>query len=351
MKLADKVAIITGGSKGIGLGCARVFGKHGAKVVIAARGEQAGKAAEGDLREVNIDALFVACDVSDETRMRALIDRTIEHFGQIDCIVNNAGWHPPALTIDQIDVEDFEKLLRLNLTSTFMGCKFSLPHLLETKGSIINMTSAVALIGQTAAASYVATKGGQIGLTRALAADLAEKMLQLRLAIDKVEDVFYKLGDLDRNDENHDHMVGGWLKQNQQRAGQITGQLGDLVAMTPDEWQFSTDIHNEGIVYRWLDPSFDTSKWRTMRTSRIWEIQGLHDQEGRGYDGVGWYRTTVRVPGQFAGRKINLGFGGVHGKMLIWVNGRFVTYRPFRLPWWKHAYNQKRPYRHGNKRT
>ena len=175
MKLADKVAVITGGSKGIGLGCARVFGRHGAKVVLAARGEEAGREAEKELREAGIDAMFLACDVSDEPQMRSLMDRTVGRYGRLDCIVNNAGWHPPAMSIDEISVEDFDRLLRLNLTSTFMGCKFALPHLIATRGSIVIMTSAVALIGQAAAASYASTKGGQIGLTRALAVDLAPK--------------------------------------------------------------------------------------------------------------------------------------------------------------------------------
>lgn len=175
MKLTGKTAIITGGSKGIGFGCARVFGRHGAKVVIAARGEEAGLRAEAELRGVGIDATFIACDVADASQMRSLVDRAVARLGRLDCIVNNAGWHPPAMSIEQISVEDFERLLRLNLTSTFMGCKFALPHLLATRGSIINMTSAVALVGQSAAASYVATKGGQIGLARALAVDLAPR--------------------------------------------------------------------------------------------------------------------------------------------------------------------------------
>ncbi len=58
------------------------------------------------------------------------------------------------------------------------------------------------------------------------------------------------------------------------------------------------------------------------------------------YDGLGWYRTTVKVPGKFAGRKINLGFGGVFGRILIWVNGEFIAYRPFKLPWWTNGYNK-----------
>jgi NAD(P)-dependent dehydrogenase (short-subunit alcohol dehydrogenase family) len=174
-KLDGKTAIITGGSKGIGLGCARVFGRHGARVVIASRGETAGHEAESTLRDEGIDAHFIPCDVADEQQMQALVDGAVERLGRLDCIVNNAGWHPPALAIEEIAVADFDALMRLNLTSTFMGCKFALPHLLATRGNIVNMSSAVALMGQTAAPSYVATKAGQIGLTRALAVDLAAK--------------------------------------------------------------------------------------------------------------------------------------------------------------------------------
>lgn len=173
MKLEGKVAIITGGSKGIGLGCARVFAKYGCTVVIAARGEEDGRAAEGELVEAGHRALFVRCDVTSEEDMRRLVDTAVERFGKLDCVVNNAGWHPPAMGIDETSVEAFEQLLRLNLTSSFMGCKFSVPHLRKTRGCIINMSSEVALIGQGMAPSYVSTKAGQLGLSRALALDLA----------------------------------------------------------------------------------------------------------------------------------------------------------------------------------
>lgn len=173
MKLKNKVAIITGGSKGIGLGCARVFAKYGCKVVIASRGEKDGLAAEKAIKKKGGVAVFMKCDVNSEADMRRLVDSTVKRFGRLDCMVNNAGWHPPAMTIDQTSVEDFEKLLRLNLTSTFIGCKLAVPHLRKTKGSIINMASEVGLIGQAQAVAYVSTKSGQVGLTKALALDLA----------------------------------------------------------------------------------------------------------------------------------------------------------------------------------
>jgi len=173
MKLQGKVAIITGGSKGIGFGCAKVFAKYGCRVVLAARGEEDGKAAARQLLDAGHTALFVRCDVTSEEDMRSLIETAVERFGRLDCIVNNAGWHPPTMAIDEIGVEDFEQLVRHNLTSTFMGCKFAVPHLRKTRGSIINMSSEVAMIGQGLAVSYVSTKAGQLGLTRALALDLA----------------------------------------------------------------------------------------------------------------------------------------------------------------------------------
>ncbi len=173
MKLRDKVAVITGGSAGIGLGCARAFGKYGCKVVVGSRGREAGQAAEKELTDAGYAALFVPTDVTVASDMASLIDTAVERFGRLDCMVNNAGLHPPSEKIDAVSVADFEQLLRLNLTSTFCGCKLALPHLRKTRGSIINMSSEAGVFGQAEAVRYATTKAGQIGLTKALALDLA----------------------------------------------------------------------------------------------------------------------------------------------------------------------------------
>lgn len=104
-----------------------------------------------------------------------VVDEIASEFGRIDCMINNAGWHPPAQTIHDISIDDFEYILHLNLTSTFAGCKYALPHLERTKGTIINMASMVGLLGQADATSYCAPKAGQIGLTKALAVDCPSK--------------------------------------------------------------------------------------------------------------------------------------------------------------------------------
>ena len=173
MKLKDKVAVITGASAGIGFGCSRVFCKYGCKVAIGSRGQDAGQDAEKQLIDAGYTALFVPTDVTVASDVARLIETAVEQFGRLDCMVNNAGRHPPGETIDSVSVEDFEQLLKMNLTSTFCGCKLAVPHLRKTRGSIINMSSEAGVFGQAEAPRYVTTKAGQIGLTRALALDLA----------------------------------------------------------------------------------------------------------------------------------------------------------------------------------
>jgi len=173
-KLDGKIVLITGASKGIGLGCALRILHHGGKVGLVARHpDDAQPAVQAAGHEWGRDALPLRCDVRNASEFEAAMRDTVAHFGQLDGMINNAGWHPPAMDIEQTSLDDFEALLRLNLTSTFLGCKLAVPHLKRTRGAIVNMSSEVALIGQAAAPGYVTTKAGQIGLTRALALDLA----------------------------------------------------------------------------------------------------------------------------------------------------------------------------------
>ena len=102
-----------------------------------------------------------------------LIRETVRLTGRIDCLVNNAGWHPPHLPIDAFSIDDFRELLELNLVSVFAACKLALPYLRETRGDIINMSSLVGVIGQLHATTYVATKGALTAFTKALAIDEA----------------------------------------------------------------------------------------------------------------------------------------------------------------------------------
>ena len=175
---ADKVVLITGGSRGIGKGCADQFVRAGARVVICCNDEAEGTAVAAALRDLTYrqgygHADFIYCDVTRTQEIRNLIESTVARYGRIDCLINNAGWHPPHKPIDDFSVQEFRDLLELNLVSIFTASKFALPYLRQTKGNIINISSLVASIGQHHATTYVATKGAITAFTKALAVDEA----------------------------------------------------------------------------------------------------------------------------------------------------------------------------------
>ncbi|XP_069132205.1 17-beta-hydroxysteroid dehydrogenase 14-like isoform X2 [Argopecten irradians] len=171
----DKVTIVTGGSKGIGRGCVEVFVKHGSKVVFCARGEKEGKELEAEMNKQGPgETFFLTCDVSKEEDIKNVVNKTVEKYGRIDCLINNAGQHPKHTPIDDISADDFRRLLDINLVSMFLFAKYALPHLRKTKGNIINASSLVGQIGQPGATAYVSTKGAITSFTKALAIDEAE---------------------------------------------------------------------------------------------------------------------------------------------------------------------------------
>ncbi|MEA2631786.1 MAG: hypothetical protein QOE66_2005 [Chloroflexota bacterium] len=170
--LAGRVALITGGSDGVGSGCARVFVEAAATVVIAARSADAGEAFARSLTATGPGTCqFVRCDVSDPDALRDLVDGVVAEHRRLDHLVNNAGqnfgWKP----IDEIAVEDFVRLLGINLVPYFAATKFALPHIRAVRGSIVNIGSIVSETGFYWSPDYTATKGAITALTRALAVD------------------------------------------------------------------------------------------------------------------------------------------------------------------------------------
>jgi NAD(P)-dependent dehydrogenase (short-subunit alcohol dehydrogenase family) len=174
MSYEGKVAIVTGGSRGIGQGCVRVFAGAGAKVVFCAP-----RPGEGDSLATEVtsrgpgEAAFFACDVTRHEELGKLVDFTLARHGRIDCLINNAGWHPPLKPIDDFSVQEFRDLLELNVVAVFALSRLVLPHLRRTRGNIINVASLVATMGQLHATTYVATKGAVLAFSKALAIDEA----------------------------------------------------------------------------------------------------------------------------------------------------------------------------------
>ncbi|XP_061445941.1 LOW QUALITY PROTEIN: 17-beta-hydroxysteroid dehydrogenase 14 [Rhineura floridana] len=164
-----------GRTRGIGEGIVREFVLHGAKVVFCAPGseEERGKALQRELKDSGGpgEGHFEVCDVRCETDIKMLVSVTVELYGRLDCLVNNAGGHPPDQIIDDVTAQEFRSLMDLNVVSCFLTAKFALPHLRKTKGNIINIASLVNVIGQKYAVPYVATKGAVTAMTKAMAID------------------------------------------------------------------------------------------------------------------------------------------------------------------------------------
>jgi NAD(P)-dependent dehydrogenase (short-subunit alcohol dehydrogenase family) len=117
-------------------------------------------------------ALYVHTDVTAESEIVNLIERTIDSFGRLDILVNNAGYHI-SKNAEETSLEEWEFIQNTNLRSTYLCSKYAIPHLRKTKGTIINISSMVGLVGQPNSAAYSATKGGQIAMTKGMAIDFA----------------------------------------------------------------------------------------------------------------------------------------------------------------------------------
>jgi Dehydrogenases with different specificities (related to short-chain alcohol dehydrogenases) len=180
MKLKNRVAIVTGSSKGIGEGIARVFSAEGAKVVVVCRNEQEGLQMALELGSDEDRAIFVKTDVTSSESVKKLIDKTIEVFGKLDILVNNAGYHI-SKNIEETSEEEWEFIINTNLRSTFLCSKYAIPHLQKTKGNIINISSMVGLVGQPNAGAYSATKGGQISMSKGMAIDFAKDGIRVNV--------------------------------------------------------------------------------------------------------------------------------------------------------------------------
>jgi NAD(P)-dependent dehydrogenase (short-subunit alcohol dehydrogenase family) len=169
-RLQGKVALITGGTTGFGFAIAELFAREGANVVIAARRKEKGDQALRKIKELTgADAAFFPCDVTKEREVEDLVRKTIDAYRSIEILVNNAGVMPRA-EFEKTTEEQWDLMMNTNLKGYFFCCKHAAPRMIKGgRGSIINMSSNVGLIGKGAVPIYSATKGGVTLLTRSLA--------------------------------------------------------------------------------------------------------------------------------------------------------------------------------------
>jgi NAD(P)-dependent dehydrogenase (short-subunit alcohol dehydrogenase family) len=171
VRFDNQVAVVTGAAKGIGWGIATVFAKQGAKVVVVDWDADAGERTAAEIVHEGGDAIFVKCDVSNEEQVKAMIQATLDKYGRLDVLVNNAGIGVYKSVLDATS-EDWDRALAVNLKGQFLCSKYAIPHMQKQgKGAIVNISSVHSFATVNGVAPYAASKGGVTALTRNMAID------------------------------------------------------------------------------------------------------------------------------------------------------------------------------------
>jgi 3-oxoacyl-[acyl-carrier protein] reductase len=176
MGFATKTAVVTGAGSGMGKATAQLFAERGADVVVVdIDGDAAEAAAEGLRGRGDGGAIAVTADVSEAADVEAFVGRTVEEFGSIEILHNNAGVPQESTPVDSVAEETWDRVQRVNLKSAFLGAKYAVPHMRETENAVIlNTASTAGIRPRTGLSAYAAAKGGMITLTKQLAYELAE---------------------------------------------------------------------------------------------------------------------------------------------------------------------------------
>ena len=172
LEFQDRVALVTGGAMGIGSAVAKLLAERGARVLIVDRAEKEGTKTVSEIASKKGNAEFFKADVSTSNACAAAIEKAISLYGKLDIVSNNAGIQRYG-TVESTPENEWDEVMDVNLKSVFYICKFAIPHLKKTKGSIVNMTSVQAFATQRGVAAYTTSKHALIGLTRSMAIDFA----------------------------------------------------------------------------------------------------------------------------------------------------------------------------------
>ncbi|MBD2731358.1 SDR family oxidoreductase [Nostoc sp. FACHB-892] len=176
----NKVALVTGGTTGIGRATAIAFGAAGAKVVFSGRRDAEGEKTAKLIRETGAECLYVHSDASNEEDIKALVLHTVATYGRLDCAFNNAGVESPGKPLHEQPIEEFDNLMAINVRGVFLCMKYEIEQMLtQGSGVIVNNSSIEGLIALPGASPYVASKHAVMGLTRSAALDYAKQGIRI----------------------------------------------------------------------------------------------------------------------------------------------------------------------------
>ena len=174
-KMEGKVALVTGGGSGIGRAAALAFAREGAIASIADVAVEAGEETARMIRQSGSEAVFIQCDVASAVEVKAMVDKTVEAYGRLDCAFNNAGIEGVISPIVDYPEEMWNRMISINLTGVLLCMKYEIPQMLKQGGgAIVNMASVAGLIGTPTLSAYTAAKHGVVGLTKTAALECAK---------------------------------------------------------------------------------------------------------------------------------------------------------------------------------
>jgi cyclopentanol dehydrogenase len=173
MRLENKVALISGGARGMGAVEAKLFAQEGAKVIIGDMLEDEGRKVEAEINEAGGECVFVALDVSDEDAWRRAVSEAVARFGKLDILVNNAGIYR-AHVVEETTSAEWDQVMDINAKGVFLGTKYAIPEMRKAGGgSIVNISSVAGLVGSKQTTAYTASKGAVRLLTKSTAIQYA----------------------------------------------------------------------------------------------------------------------------------------------------------------------------------
>jgi 2-deoxy-D-gluconate 3-dehydrogenase len=255
MKLFDltgRVAIVTGGNGGIGLGLARGLAQAGATVMVAGRQAAKSAAAVKELQALGAKAAAVEVDVRREASCREMVQKTVDQFGRLDILVNNAGTNIRKLP-QEYSLDEYHTVLDTNLTSAFMCCQAAYPAMVRAgAGKVINIGSMMSIFGASFTAPYAASKGGIVQLSKALATAWAKDNIQVNA------------------------VLPGWIDTDLTRKAreQVAGLHDRIVARTP-AGRWGTPADHAGIAVFLASPASDFVTGTAIAVDGGYSVQGI----------------------------------------------------------------------------